>query len=126
MDLGEPIENKSELRLLVVKLKKGDFMKIQDTIQHWGSFTWGGSYSGMDSFSLDLATSFIKGVEDVEDRFGQKSIRITVQKVDNNVATVTVPFNQVIPSQQAVFDKVVRGLKSSIGKTLNEAGEIII
>jgi hypothetical protein len=101
-------------------------MKIKDTIQHWGSLTCEGSYSGMDTFSVDPATSLIKGVEVVEDRFGQKSIRITVQKADNNVASVTVPFKDVIPSEQAVFDKVVRGLKSAIGKTLNEAGEIII
>jgi hypothetical protein len=101
-------------------------MKIRDTIQHWGSLTWGGSYSGMDSFSVDSATSVIKAVEDVEDRFGQKLIRITVQKADNNTASVTVPLKQVIPPEQVVFDKVVKGLKSAVGKTLNEAGEIII
>lgn len=101
-------------------------MKIRDTIQHWGNLTGGGSYSGMDSFSLDPATSLIKGVKDVEDRFAQKFIRITVQKTDNNVASLTVPLKQVIPSEQAVFDKVLEGLKSAIGKTLNEAGEIII
>jgi hypothetical protein len=101
-------------------------MTIQDTIQHWGNLTWGGSYYGMDSFSVDPATSLIKGVEIVQDRLGQKSIRITVQKADNNVASVTVPLKQVIPSEQAVFDKVVKGLKSAIGKTLNEAGDISI
>ena len=101
-------------------------MTIRDTIQHWGNLTWGGSYSGMDSFSVDPATSLIKGVEVVQDRFGQKSIRITVQKADKNIASVTVPLQQVIPSEQAVFDKVVKGLKSAIGKTLNEAGEISI
>lgn len=101
-------------------------MKIRDTIQHWASLAWGGSYSGMDSFSVDPATSLIKGVEVVEDRIGQKSIRITVQKADNNVASVNVPLKQVIPSEQAVFDKVAKGLKSAIGKTLNDAGEISI
>src|SRR4030042_5500925 len=101
-------------------------MKIRDTIQHWGSLSWGGSYSGMDSFSVDPATSLIKGVEVVEDRFGQKSIRITVQKADNNVASVTVPLKQVIPSEQAALDKVGKGLKSAIGKSLNEVGEISI
>ncbi len=101
-------------------------MKIRDTIQHWGSFTWGGSYSGMDSFSLDPATSLIKGVEVFEDRFGQKSIRIKVQKADNNVGSVTVPLKQVISSEQAVFDNISKVLKSAIGKTLNEAGEISI
>jgi len=101
-------------------------MKIRDTIQHWGSLTWGGSYSGMDSFSVDPATSLIKSVEAVEDRFGQTLIRITVQKVDNNVASVTVPLNHVIPPEQAVFDKVVKGLKSAIGRTLNEAGGVSI
>lgn len=101
-------------------------MKIRDTIQHWGSLTWGGSYSRMDSFSVDPETSFIKGVEDVEDRFRQKLIRLTVQKADNNVASISVPLRQIIPSEQAIFDKVVKGLKSAIGKTLNEAGEIIV
>ena len=101
-------------------------MKIRDTIQHWGSLAWGGSYSGMNSFSVDPATSLIKGIETVQDRFGQKSIRITVQKADNNVASVTIPLKQVIPSEQAVFEKVVKGLKLAIGKTLNEAGEISI
>jgi hypothetical protein len=60
------------------------------------------------------------------DRFGQKLIRLTVQKVDNNVVSVTVPLRQIMPSEHAVFDKVVKGLKSAIGKTLNEAGEIIV
>jgi len=101
-------------------------MTIQDTIQHWGNLGWGGSYSGMNSFSVDPATSLIRGVEVVQDRFGQKSIRITIQKADNNVASVTIPLKQVIPSEQAVFDKVVKGLKAAIGKTLNEAGEISI
>jgi hypothetical protein len=101
-------------------------MTIRDTIQHWGNLGWGGSYSGMDSFSVDPTTSLIKGVEVIQDRFGQKSIRITIQKADNNVASVTVPFKQVIPSEQAVFDKVVKGLKSAIGKTLNEAGGVSI
>ena len=101
-------------------------MKIRDTIQHWGSLTWGGSYSGMDSFSVDPTTSLIKSVEVVEDRFGQKSIRITVQKADNNVASVNVSVKQLIPSEQAVFDKVAKALKLAIGKTLNEAEEINI
>jgi hypothetical protein len=101
-------------------------MTIRDTIQYWGNLGWGGSYSGIDSFSVDPATSLIKDVEVVQDRFGQKSIRITVQKADNNVASVTVPLKQVIPSEQTVFDKVVKGLKSAIGKTLKEAGEISI
>jgi hypothetical protein len=101
-------------------------MIIGDTIQHWGNLTWGGSYSGMDSFSVDPAASLIKAVEVVQDRFGQKSIRITVQKADNNVASVIVPLKQVIPSEQAVFDRVVKGLKSAIGKTLSEAGEISV
>ena len=101
-------------------------MTIRDTIQYWPNLTWGGSYAGTDNLSVDPATSLIKGVEVIQDRFGQKSIRITVQKADNNVASVTVPLKQVIPSEQAVFDKVVKGLKSAIGKTLNEAGEISI
>lgn len=101
-------------------------MKIRDTIQHWANLTWGGSYSGTDSFSVDPATSLIKGVEVAEDRFGQKSIRIVVQKADNNVASVNVSVKQVIPSEQAVFAKVAKALKSAIGKTLNEAEEINI
>ncbi len=101
-------------------------MRIRDAIQHWGSLSSGGSYSGMDGFVVDPATSVIKGVENVEDRFGHKSIRITVKKADDNIASVTVPLKEVIPSEQAAFDKVLRGLKSAIGKTLNEAGEIII
>lgn len=101
-------------------------MKIRDAIQHWGSLTWGGSYSGMDSLSVDPATSLIKSAEVVEDRSGQKSIRITVQKADNNVASVIVPLKQVVPSEQSVFDKISKGLRSAIGKTLNEAGEISI
>ena len=101
-------------------------MRIRDAIQHWGSFSSGGSYSGTDGFVVDPATSVIKGVENVEDGFGQKWIRITVQKADNNIASVTVPLKDVIPPDQAVFDKVLRGMQSAIGKTLNEAGEIIV
>lgn len=101
-------------------------MKIRHTIHNWPSLTWGGSYSGMNSFSVDPATSLIKSVEVVEDRFGQKSIRITVQKADNNIASANVPLKEVIPSQQAIFDKLAIGLRSAIGKTLNEAGEISI
>jgi hypothetical protein len=101
-------------------------MKIRDTIQHWASLTWGGSYSGMNSLSVNPATSLIKSVEVVKDRFGQKSIRMTVQKADNNVASVNIPLKQVIPSEQTIFEKVAKGLKSAIGKTLNEAGEISI
>jgi len=99
-------------------------MTIRDTIQFWPHLTWGGSYAGMDNLSVDPTTSVIKNVEVVQDRLSQKSIRITIQKVDNNVASVTVPLKQVIPSEQAVFDKVVKGLKSAIGKTLNEAGGV--
>ncbi len=94
-------------------------MTIRDTIQYWPKLTWGGSYAGMDNLSVDPATSLIKGVEVIQDRFGQQSIRITVQNIDNNVASVTVPLKQLIPSEQAVFDKVVKALKSAIGKTLN-------
>jgi len=101
-------------------------MTIRDAIQHWPNLTWGGSYAGMDNLFVDPATSLIKGVEVIQDSFGQKSIRIIVQKKDSNVASVTVPLMHVIPSEQAVFDKVVKSLKSAIGKTLNDAGKISI
>jgi len=101
-------------------------MKIRDTIQDWLHLTWGGSYAGMDNLSVDPATSVIKGVKVVQDRSGQKSIKITVQKADNNSASVMIPLKQVIPCEQAVFDKVVKGLRSAIGKTLTDAGEISI
>ena len=101
-------------------------MTIRDTIQFWPHLTWAGSYAGMDTLSVDPATSVIKNVEVVQDRLSQKLIRITVQKTDNNSASTIIPFNQIVPSDKAVFEKVVKGLKSAIGKTLNEAGGVSI
>jgi hypothetical protein len=80
----------------------------------------------MDSLSVDPATSIITDVEVIPDRLGHKSIRISVQKADTCSASTTLPFKQVIPSEQTVFDKVVKSLKSAIGKTLDEAGGISI
>jgi hypothetical protein len=80
----------------------------------------------MNNLSVDPATSVIKDVEVVQDRSGQKSIRITVQKADNSSASTIVPLKQIIASEQAVFEKIVEGLKSAIGKTLNEAGGVSI
>jgi len=102
-------------------------MKIRDIIQTWESLpgSAAGTKSGMDRTWIDQATDLIKSVKDEEDSKGQKFIKLTVQ-VDKNIVIIYVWFKDVIPSELPVYEKVVKGLQSAIGKTLNEAGEIII
>ena len=102
-------------------------MKIRDIILTWESLP--GSAAGMkcsmDRTLIDKTTDLIKNVKDKVDGKGQKFIELTVQ-LDKNIAFIYIRFEDVIPSKQHVYEKVVKGLKLAIGKTLNEAGEIII
>ena len=102
-------------------------MKIRDIIQTWESLpgSAAGTKSGMDRTWIDPANDLIKSIKAEEDSKGQKFIKLAVQ-VDKNIVSIYGWFKDVFPSEQFVYEKVVKGLRSAIGKTLNEAGEIII
>jgi len=97
-------------------------MTIRDAIQSWPHLTWGGSFAGGDTLSVDAATAIIKDVQIVQNKSGKKSIRITVQKADGNSALAVVPPEQISPSESDLSNRVLENLKSAIGKTLDQAG----
>lgn len=97
-------------------------MKVRDAIPSWQNLMWAGSYAGADTFPVDATTAIIKDVQIVRDKSGKKSIRITVQKTDGNLAFALVPMEQINSSELELFDRVLVTLKSAIGRTLDQAG----
>jgi len=101
-------------------------MKIRDAIKDWPNLAWGGSYNGLDKIGLpDSATTVIKDVSGRSDRDGNK-IRIAAA-ADNRPVSDKHPVDaMVLFAEKALFQKVFTTLKSAIGKTLDEVGDIDI
>lgn len=105
-------------------LRGGYIMKIRDAIKGWPNLNWGGSYAGMDRIGLhDPATTIIKDVSNRSDRDGNK-IRIDAE-ADNRPVSDKRPVGALVYfGDKAMFDKVFTALKSAIGKTLDDVGNI--
>jgi hypothetical protein len=94
-------------------------VKIRDTIKDWASLSWGGSFAGLDRIDLpNPGTTVIKNVIVLVDR-----IRIEAE-ADNRPVSDKRPVSVTVSPENAIFDRVVVALKSAIGKTLNDAGDI--
>ena len=98
-------------------------MKIQDVIKGWPYLNWAGSFAGLDRVGPpDPATTVIK---DVSDRKGNK-IRIDAE-ADNRPVSDKRPICAVVfLPDRAMFDRVFIALKSAIGKTLKDVGNITV
>ena len=101
-------------------------MKIRDTIKGWPNLNWAGSFSGLDRIGPpDPATTVIKNVSNRSDRNGNK-IRIDAE-ANNRPASDRRPVGAlVLVAEKATFKRILTTLKSAIGKTLDEAGDIDI
>jgi hypothetical protein len=111
-------------------------MKIQDLIKDWRSLTWSGTRDGMDTRDLPNPATTI--IEDVQEWRGNKDNRIlgivvTAIKDNRPVSdTLTVKLHLHaqhdlhLSPEQPIFDRLVTALKSAIGKTLNDAGNITV
>lgn len=96
-------------------------MNIRDAIKDWASLSWGGSYAGLDRTGpANPETTVIKNVIVLGDR-----IRIEAE-ADNRPVSDKRPVSVPVSPEKAIFDRVVTALKSAIGKTLNDAGNISI
>jgi hypothetical protein len=96
-------------------------MKIQDAIKNWTTLTWGGSYAGLDRIDLpNQDTTLIKNVIVLADR-----IRIEAE-ADNRFVSDKRPVHVTLSPEKTIFDRVVTALKSAVGKTLKDAGDISI
>jgi len=101
-------------------------MKIRDAIKDWPNLNWGGSFAGSDRIDPpDPATTVIKDVSDRSDRGGNK-IRIDAE-ADNRPISDKRPVDAVVffPEKE-MFDRAFIALKSAIGKTLNDGGNITV
>jgi len=99
-------------------------MKIRDAIKGWPNLAWGGSYDGLDRIGPpDSATTVIKDVSDRSDRGGNK-IRIDAEAVNRPASDKRPVGALVLFAEKATFDKVFTTLKSVIGKSLDEAGDV--
>ena len=101
-------------------------MKIQDVINGWPYLNWAGSFAGLDRVGPpDPSTAVIKDVSDRSDREGNK-IRIDAE-ADNRPVSDKRPVGAVVFfPEKAMFDRVFIALKSAIGKTLNDGGNITV
>jgi hypothetical protein len=101
-------------------------MKIRDAIKDWPNLNWGGSFASSDRIGPpNPATTVIKDVSDRSDRDGHK-IRIDAEANYRPVSDKQQVGALVFFAEKATFDRVFTALKSTIGKTLKDAGNISI
>ena len=112
-------------------------MKIQDLVKDWQSLSRSGTCAGMDrtTDSLNPTTTII---EDVQEWRNNKDntilgIVVTVKKDNRPVSeTLTVRLHLRadqhlhLSPEQPIFHRLVKALKSAIGKTLSDAGNIAV
>jgi hypothetical protein len=102
-------------------------MKISDAIE--GAPTvWGGSYGGLDKIGeLNPHTTVIEDIQVIQDNKDNRIRRIQVRlKTDNRPASDSRTVYAYFSPEQEIFDGVVNALKSAIGKTWSDAGNISI
>ena len=96
-------------------------MKIRDAIKDWGNLSWGGSYAGLGRIGPPkLETTIIRNVIVLRDK-----IRFEAE-AENHPASDKRPVSTIVSPEKPIFDRVATALKSAIGKTLNDAGNINI
>jgi len=98
-------------------------MKIRDAIKDWPNLNWGGSFAGIGP--PNPATTVIRDVSDRSDRDGNK-IRIDAEANNRPFSDKQAVGALVFFAEKAIFDRVFTALKSTIGKTLKDAGNISI
>jgi hypothetical protein len=97
-------------------------MTIREATKDWSNVGWGGSFWGMGATGIPPLSSVIREVVNLPpDRFGRKSIYIGIKRPDGSEARGVLP-QHVMPSGQDLV-MVGEALKSSIGKSLDEARE---
>lgn len=111
-------------------------MKIQDLLKDWRSLSWSGTYDSMDKTDApNAAITIIEDVQVMRDNKDKRILGISVKVAADNrpvsdSRTVYVhiyPEHDLgLPSEDPIFDRLVTALKSAIGKTLNDAGNINI
>jgi hypothetical protein len=101
-------------------------MKIRDAIKNWPNLNWSGSFASSDRIGPpNPATTVIRDVIDRSDRDGNK-IRIDAEANNRPFSDKQAVGALVFFADKALFDRVFTALKSTIGKTLNAAGNISI
>jgi hypothetical protein len=100
-------------------------MEIRDAIKDW-QLMWGGSFAGLDRIgSLDPETTVIEDVQVIPDNKDNRIRTIVVRaQADNRPVSDSRTVSAAFSPEQPIFDRVVTALKSAIGKTLNDAGNI--
>jgi hypothetical protein len=111
-------------------------MKIQDLLKDWRSLSWSGTYAGMDRTDApNAATTIIEDVQVMRDNKDKRILGISVKATADNrpvsdrrtVYLRIYPEHDLgLPPEDPIFDRLVTALKSAIGKTLNDSGNINI
>ena len=111
-------------------------MKIQDLLKDRRNLSCSGTYPGTDRTDApDAATTIIEDVQVMRDNKDKRFLGISVKATADNrpvsdSRTVYVhiyPEHDLrLPPEDPIFDRFVTALKSAIGRTLNDTGNINI